>query len=160
MITDPVQQFPEYWAAIGTRLLAEAKFQPAIGALAKAILLDPTDLRSTRRMVQAFRSLHDDAMMEKWMTRFEAIISTLNSNIEVAKASPLPRSLQRGRKDGGGGGVTSVNRNAHSNAIATNQRTSSRPIALLELNTCCTKLPTNSAPLTVRVLLCRDFDGV
>ncbi|WP_160167263.1 FG-GAP-like repeat-containing protein [Rhodopirellula sp. SWK7] len=79
-VTDEVQQFPEYWSAIGTYQLANARFDCAVRCLAEAIRRDPTDIRSTRRMVSAFRSLGDTDQVDRWTQRFEYLIKTLEAS--------------------------------------------------------------------------------
>ncbi len=65
-----VQQFAEYWAAVGAHLLSERRFEEAVRALAEALDRDPTDIASMRRINQALTALgkHDEA--ERWIDRY------------------------------------------------------------------------------------------
>ena len=52
-----VQQFAEYWSAIGTHLLNQRRFPEAIRAFAESLNRDPTDIASMRRINQSLTAL-------------------------------------------------------------------------------------------------------
>ncbi len=87
-VDDDVKKFPEFWAAIGTKMLADARFDDGLRALAEAVAGDPTDIRSTRRIIQAFRSLQNQAMVDVWSQRYQLLSDTVNSSIDVADNPP------------------------------------------------------------------------
>ncbi len=89
LTTDDVKAFPEYWSAIGAYQLSTGDFKAAVNSLAEALQRDPSDIRSTKRMVQAFRSLGDPGMVKAWERRFETLMLTLNASLEVQNA-PKP----------------------------------------------------------------------
>ncbi len=89
-VDDSVKTYPEYWAAIGTYLMREAKYDEALRSLAEAVRLDPTDFRSTRRIVQAYRSLDQPKIAEIWVERFERMNQILKSSIAIADAKTSP----------------------------------------------------------------------
>ncbi|MGB7326214.1 MAG: FG-GAP-like repeat-containing protein [Rubripirellula sp.] len=99
-VTEPVKQFPEYWAAIGTQLMAEAEYADAVRALAEAVRLDPTDLRSTRRIFQGLRSMNKTEKAKTWIDRYGLLNKILNeSNAIAASNSPASESFQTMTKD-------------------------------------------------------------
>lgn len=94
-VTDEVQQFPEYWSAIGTYQLANARFESAVRCLAEAIRRDPTDIRSTRRMVSAFRSLGDVDQVDRWTQRFEYLIETLEASRTIIDEGSSEQDIEK-----------------------------------------------------------------
>ncbi|WP_231602672.1 CRTAC1 family protein [Neorhodopirellula pilleata] len=73
--------FAESWAAVGTWLVNEQRFDEAVAPLAEAIKLDPTDVRSYRRMRQCLRALQLVDTAVQWDERFNTLRSiTLASN--------------------------------------------------------------------------------
>ncbi|MCC9604139.1 FG-GAP-like repeat-containing protein [Stieleria sp. JC731] len=83
-VSEPTKAFPEYWAAIGYHLVREAKFESAVGALAEALRLDPTDHRSVRRMIQSFRSLKNEAAEEAFKTRYKQLNRVIELGNQIA----------------------------------------------------------------------------
>jgi len=65
-----VQQYAEYWAAIGTHLLNQRRFKEAIRAFAEALDRDPTDIASMRRINQSLTALDEHEAAEKWIDRY------------------------------------------------------------------------------------------
>ncbi|WP_186776155.1 FG-GAP-like repeat-containing protein [Rubripirellula reticaptiva] len=99
-LNESVKQFPEYWAAIGTQLIAEAEYADAVRALAEAVRLDPTDLRSTRRIFQGLRSMNETEKAQTWIDRYALLNQILNeSNAIAASNAPATESFQALAKD-------------------------------------------------------------
>lgn len=67
---EPVQQFSEYWAAIGAHLLSQRHFEQAVRAFAEALDRDPTDIASMRRINQALAALGKHEEAERWIDRY------------------------------------------------------------------------------------------
>ncbi len=88
-VNDQVKTFPDYWAAIGTYLMREGKFQPAVRALAEAVKLDPTDLQSIRRIDQGLRSQQRYQQADLWTERYKLVDRILQTSISIG-AAPLP----------------------------------------------------------------------
>ncbi len=87
--TDSVQQFSDYWAALGTYLLIECRFEEAAKALGEAVDRDPTDLISIGRLRQALFALSQDSLAEKWEVRWRKTRDILRVNNRVS-AAELP----------------------------------------------------------------------
>ncbi len=77
--SESTQVFPEYWSALGTYLLSQSEFEPAVRCFAESISRDPTDLRSMRRMIKSLRSVGDDDAAEKWDARYRMLAKTLDA---------------------------------------------------------------------------------
>ncbi|OYP29459.1 FG-GAP-like repeat-containing protein [Rhodopirellula sp. MGV] len=86
-VTDRTKAFPEYWAAIGFHLVRETEYARAVGALAEAIRLDPTDNRSVRRLIQCFRSLDDEPAEQAFQTRYKALNRVITLGNDIAASS-------------------------------------------------------------------------
>ena len=65
-----LEDYSEYWAAIGASLVGERKFEQAVYALLRAIDLDPTDLASMRRVNQSLQALGLNQEAERWVERY------------------------------------------------------------------------------------------
>ena len=65
-----VQQYAEYWAAIGTHLLNQRRFSEAIRAFAESLNRDPTDIASMRRINQSLTAMGQQEAAEKWIDRY------------------------------------------------------------------------------------------
>jgi len=65
-----VQEYAEYWAAIGTHLLNQRRFSEAIRAFAESLNRDPTDIASMRRINQSLTALGQREAAEKWIDRY------------------------------------------------------------------------------------------
>jgi len=65
-----VQEYAEYWAAIGTHLLNQRRFPEAIRAFAESLNRDPTDIASMRRINQSLTALGQQEAAEKWIDRY------------------------------------------------------------------------------------------
>ncbi len=85
---DQTREFAEYWAALGTYLLSEGRFEEAARALAEAIDRDPTDLLSIGRLRQAFLVLQDDQAAQRLTDHWTSIRETLRANNRVAATNP------------------------------------------------------------------------
>ena len=82
------RQFSEYWAAIGTHLLAEGNFRVAVRALSEAVDRDPTDLRSISRIRQALLALDQPEAAAKFADRWTSVRDSLRDNNLVAGQNP------------------------------------------------------------------------
>ncbi len=85
-IDSSVPRFSDYWAAVGTYLLAECRFEEAARALCEAIDRDPTDLISMGRLVQALLSLDQDDLAAQWWTRWTDIKQILLVNNRISES--------------------------------------------------------------------------
>ncbi len=86
--TPATQEYSEYWAALGTHLLENQLFAEAVRALAEALVRDPTDARSYRRLSQALIALgRSDAASTVSERYFELRRVVLAAN-EVANSQP------------------------------------------------------------------------
>ena len=65
-----VQQYAEYWAAIGTHLLNQRRFSEAIRAFAESLNRDPTDIASMRRINQSLTAMGQQEAADKWIDRY------------------------------------------------------------------------------------------
>ncbi len=84
-----VQQFSDYWAALGTHLLMETRFEEAARALGEAIDRDPTDLISIARLRQALLALDQPSLAEHWQVRWRETREILRVNNRLTQ-SPTP----------------------------------------------------------------------
>lgn len=82
--SDSLKKHADYWAAIGTYLLGERRFDEAARALIEAIDRDPTDLISIGRLQQAMRVVGDPASAQLWESRWEAVRDVLRSNNRIS----------------------------------------------------------------------------
>ena len=90
-----VQQFAEYWSAIGTHLLNQRRFPEAIRAFAESLNRDPTDIASMRRINQSLTALGELEAAEKWIDRYVVQREvTLASNALGESAVPSLESYQ------------------------------------------------------------------
>ena len=93
-VDDAAKEFADYWAAIGTYLLSERRFQEAARSLGEAVDRDPTDLISMGRLRQALLTLEQDELAEKWADRWRAIRQILRVNNRIsASAVPDPDAI-------------------------------------------------------------------
>jgi len=90
-----VQQYAEYWSAIGTYLLNQRKFSEAIRAFAESLNRDPTDIASMRRINQSLTALGELEAAEKWIDRYVVQRDvTLASNAIGESATPSVESYR------------------------------------------------------------------
>ncbi len=87
-IVPEVQEFGDYWAAVGTIELTELRYDSAIGALAKAVRMNPTDLASITRLRQALGAIGKENDAVEWFNRWTLIKESIDANNEVASQSP------------------------------------------------------------------------
>ena len=76
------QQYAEYWAAIGAHLVNQAKFEPAVRVLCEALVRDPTDTGSLRRLNQSLRALGREDDAERCLDQYTAqrdVVLAVNS---------------------------------------------------------------------------------
>ncbi len=85
---EQTKEFADYWAALGTYLISQRRFQEATRALLEAADRDPTDLNSFGRLVQTFLTLGDDATSGRWFDRWDAINETVKANNRISDSNP------------------------------------------------------------------------
>lgn len=90
-LSEPVKAFPEYWAALGTYLLRETRYEPALRAIAEAVRLDPTDLRSIRRLFQCLRSTGEPEKAAIWIEHYALMTRILQKSNAIASTSDLSK---------------------------------------------------------------------
>lgn len=91
-----VQQFGEYWAAIGAYLVSERRFEEAIRALGEALVRDPTNIGAMRRMHQSLTALGQPEQADLWMDRYRIQREvTLASNEIGQSETPAPDSYRK-----------------------------------------------------------------
>ncbi|TWT84985.1 ASPIC and UnbV [Planctomycetes bacterium CA13] len=106
-VNDAIREYPEYWAAIGTHLIREAQYPEAVRALAEALRLDPTDLRSMRRLFQGLRSMEQPDKAEVWIAHYALMNRILRASVTIASSpSPSDKTFQTMASD-----LESVGRN-------------------------------------------------
>lgn len=84
-VTPKVKTFPEYWAAIGIHWMGEGEVEKALRSLAEALMRNPTDVRSTRRVIQGFRSLGNDQQVDQWVARYERLSQSVATSVRTAE---------------------------------------------------------------------------
>ncbi len=78
---ESTKQYAEFWAGLGTYLVDHQQFAEAVRVLGEAIRLDPTDLRSLRRINQSFVALGEREVAERWFDHYVTMRDvTLASN--------------------------------------------------------------------------------
>ncbi|WP_461509374.1 CRTAC1 family protein [Rhodopirellula baltica] len=87
---DPeIQQFAEYWAALGAYLIDQHRYEEAVRALGEAIRRDPTDSRSYRRMNQGLIALQKESEAQEWLDRYAFLNKVATSSNRIgAQAGP------------------------------------------------------------------------
>ncbi|MCC9602495.1 FG-GAP-like repeat-containing protein [Stieleria sp. JC731] len=81
-----LEQYSEYWAAIGLWLIAENRYEEAARSLMEAIDRDPTDYRSISRLRSVLETLGDDETAAKWDERAVTLKTVFTQNNQVADA--------------------------------------------------------------------------
>ncbi|MCA9139435.1 MAG: VCBS repeat-containing protein, partial [Planctomycetales bacterium] len=77
----PVSQYSEYWAAVGTYLINQQRFDESVRALGEALQRDATDARSLRRIYQALVAIDEKAAAQNCFDRYALMRAvTLASN--------------------------------------------------------------------------------
>ncbi len=93
-VDESTREFSEYWAAEGTHLLAECRFEEAARALGEAIDRDPTDLISIGRLHQTLLATGDTDLAEKWQNRWRQLRDIVRVNNRISSTpSPDPELL-------------------------------------------------------------------
>lgn len=82
-VTPGTEKQPEYWSAIGLRLVRSGRDKEAIGALGEAVKLDPTDRASLRLLAAALERAGDD----KNAAVVRANLATLDQLFRVASVA-------------------------------------------------------------------------
>lgn len=88
------KRFADYWAALGTFLISQRRFEEATHALLQAMDRDPTDLNSAGRLIQAFSTLGNEEASQRWVKQWAAINESLKANNRVsATANTDPNDI-------------------------------------------------------------------
>lgn len=82
------KQFADYWAALGTWLISQRRFEEATRALLEAANRDPTDMNSFGRLGQTLLTLGDREASDRWLKRWEAINELVKTNNRVSASFP------------------------------------------------------------------------
>ncbi len=82
-----VQEYAEYWAAIGTYLASRQKHEQATHAFLNALDRDPTDFRSINRLHQMLEQLGRTEQAERWEARWKANREILLANNAISASN-------------------------------------------------------------------------
>ncbi len=89
LANESTKQHAEFWAGLGTYLVEHQQFAEAVRVLGEAIRLDPSDLRSLRRINQSFVALGEKEVAERWFDQYVTMRDvTLASNRIGAQEQP------------------------------------------------------------------------
>ncbi|QEF97560.1 ASPIC and UnbV [Stieleria maiorica] len=84
---DPsVQEFAEYWAAIGAHLVSQRQFDAAVRALGEALVRDPTNVGAMRRINQALTALGETEQADRWLKRYDTIRDVVSASNAIGKS--------------------------------------------------------------------------
>jgi len=90
-----IEEFADYWAAIGTLELMQQRYEPAVRALAESLRRDGTDMDSMSRMRQALGSLGRESEAQLWFDRWTQTRAVLDANNAVAATKvPSPVAVE------------------------------------------------------------------
>ena len=78
------REFSDYWAALGTFLISQRRFEEATRALLEAVDRDPTDLNSAGRLIQTFSTLGDEPASQRWVKRWAKLNDAVKANNQVS----------------------------------------------------------------------------
>ncbi|MCA9137025.1 MAG: VCBS repeat-containing protein [Planctomycetales bacterium] len=84
---EETKAFAEYWAAIGTDLLAHRDHEHAVRALLESLDRDPSDFRSIARLQSALIALGRNDEAERWSERWKTLRDISAQNNRIADAS-------------------------------------------------------------------------
>jgi len=89
-----VSEFSEYWAAWGTYLVDQHRFEEAVRALGESLRRDPTDMRTMRRIIQALVALGKRDETQIWTTRIENLQTVITAGNAIAESkTPDPKTF-------------------------------------------------------------------
>lgn len=92
---DRTQEFADYWAAVGTYLISQRRFEEATRALLEAVDRDYSDLNSAGRLVQTLSTLGREEASQIWFDRWDKINETVKVNNRVSKTkTPDPSDIE------------------------------------------------------------------
>ena len=85
---------PDYWAALANHLMTEARHEEAGPVLRRALSMDPTDLRTLRRLVQWIRLRDADdaekADAERRATEhYQSVVKTIEASRKISESNDL-----------------------------------------------------------------------
>jgi tetratricopeptide (TPR) repeat protein len=78
----------DYWAALGTYLISQRRFEEATRALLEAADRDPTDMNSFGRLGQTLRTLGDTEASQRWLDRWEDMNELIKANNRISESNP------------------------------------------------------------------------
>ncbi len=88
LVDQATRQTADYWAALGTYLISQRRFEEATRALLEAADRDPTDMYSFGRLGQTLLTLGDDEASKRWLDRWDEINELVKANNRVSDTSP------------------------------------------------------------------------
>ena len=87
-VDDATRDTADYWAAIGTYLISQRRFEEATRALLEAADRDPTDMYSFGRLGQTLLTLDDADGSQRWIDRWDEINELIKANNRLSETSP------------------------------------------------------------------------
>ena len=81
-----IEEYSEYWSAIGTFLASQQKTEPACRALLEGLARDPTDFRSMNRLHQMLELTGNVEQAKKWEARWKANREVLLANNAISSS--------------------------------------------------------------------------
>ncbi len=87
-VDDDTREMADYWAAIGTYLISQRRFEEATHALLEAAERDPTDMNSFGRLGQTLLTLGDAEASQRWLDRWDEMNELVKANNRVSETNP------------------------------------------------------------------------
>lgn len=88
MVNSQTRQMADYWAALGTYLISQRRFDEATRALLEAVDRDPTDMFSMGRLGQTLLTLGDAEASERWLDRWDDLNELVKANNRISETNP------------------------------------------------------------------------
>lgn len=88
LVDEATRQTADYWAAMGTYLISQRRFDEATRALLEAADRDPTDMYSFGRLGQTLLTLGQEEDSERWLGRWDEMNELIKANNRVSESSP------------------------------------------------------------------------
>lgn len=87
-VNDATKATADYWAALGTYLISQRRFEEATRALLEASDRDPTDMYSYGRLGQTLLTLGDEDASARWLDRWDDINELVQANNRISETNP------------------------------------------------------------------------
>ncbi|WP_146403191.1 FG-GAP-like repeat-containing protein [Planctomycetes bacterium CA13] len=84
-VDESIRNTSEFWSAIGTWMLNQKRFDESVRAFLEAVVRDPTDAYSYRRLIQAFTALDRPDDAKRWDDRHQLLRTTTLASNEIGK---------------------------------------------------------------------------